>query len=36
MTKIGYNKYLKFVGPYLGIIFVLILIFMAVGTALTG
>ncbi|MEA2057321.1 MAG: YfcC family protein [Actinomycetota bacterium] len=36
MTKVGYNKYLKFVGPYLGIIFVLILIFMAVGTALTG
>lgn len=32
LGKIGYNKYLKFVGPYLGIVFVVVALFMAAGT----
>ena len=32
LGKIGYDKYLKFVAPYLGIVFVAVMVFMAVGT----
>ena len=32
LAKIGYDKYLKFVTPYLGIVFVVVMVFMAVGT----
>lgn len=35
LGKIGYNKYLRFVGPYLGIVFVAVMLFMALG-ALIG
>ena len=34
LAKIGYDKYLKFVTPYLGIVFVVIMVFMAIGTLL--
>ena len=32
LGKIGYDKYLKFVAPYLGIVFVIVALFMAAGT----
>ena len=32
LAKIGYDKYLRFVAPYLGIVFVAVMVFMAVGT----
>ncbi len=32
LGKIGYDKYLKFVGPYLGIVFVAVMVFVALGT----
>jgi uncharacterized ion transporter superfamily protein YfcC len=32
LSKIGYDKYLRFVAPYLGIVFVVIGLFMAAGT----
>ena len=32
LAKIGYDKYLKFVTPYLEIVFVVVMVFMAVGT----
>jgi uncharacterized ion transporter superfamily protein YfcC len=32
LGKVGYDKYLKFVAPYLGIVFVAVMVFMAVGT----
>jgi len=32
LAKIGYNKYLRFVAPYLGIMLVSVMVFMAVGT----
>jgi uncharacterized ion transporter superfamily protein YfcC len=34
LSKIGYNKYLRFVAPYLGIVFVVVSLFLAVGTIL--
>lgn len=36
LAGVGYNKYLKFVGPYLGILFVLVCVFLALGTAVGG
>ncbi|MFD7336751.1 Na+/H+ antiporter NhaC family protein [Streptomyces violascens] len=35
LAKVGYNKYLRFVTPLLGILFVLICAFVAVGAAFT-
>ncbi|MFD9634481.1 YfcC family protein [Streptomyces violascens] len=35
LAKVGYNKYLRFVAPLLGILFVLICAFVAVGAAFT-
>ncbi|MFJ8313415.1 MULTISPECIES: YfcC family protein [unclassified Streptomyces] len=35
LAKIGYNKYLRFVAPLLGILFVLICAFVAAGAAFT-
>jgi len=32
LAKIGYDKYLKFVTPYLGIVLLVVMAFMAVGT----
>jgi uncharacterized ion transporter superfamily protein YfcC len=32
LSKIGYNKYLRFVAPYLGIVFIVVSLFMAAGT----
>jgi uncharacterized ion transporter superfamily protein YfcC len=34
LGKIGYDKYLKFVAPYLGIVFVIVALFMAAGTVI--
>jgi len=34
LSKIGYNKYLRFVAPYLGIVFVVVSLFLAAGTIL--
>ena len=36
LAKIGYNKYLKFVGAYLGILFVAVAIFLILATLATG
>ena len=36
LAGVGYNKYLKFVGPYIGIMFVLVSGFLILGTALGG
>ena len=36
LAKIGYNKYLKFVGAYLGILFVAIVLFLIGATLVTG
>jgi uncharacterized ion transporter superfamily protein YfcC len=36
LAKIGYNKYLKFVGAYLGILFVAIVLFLVVATLTTS
>jgi uncharacterized ion transporter superfamily protein YfcC len=33
LAKVGYDKYLKFVLPFLGIMFVLVSLFMAIGVA---
>jgi uncharacterized ion transporter superfamily protein YfcC len=36
LAGVGYNKYLKFVAPYLGIMFILVCGFLVLGTALGG
>jgi uncharacterized ion transporter superfamily protein YfcC len=36
LAGVGYNKYLKFVTPYIGIMFVLVCGFLVLGTALGG
>lgn len=35
MAKVEYNRYLRFIAPLLGILFVLIIVFVAVGAALS-
>ena len=34
LTKVSYDRYLRFVAPFLGIVFVVVSIFMAIGAAL--
>jgi uncharacterized ion transporter superfamily protein YfcC len=34
LAGVGYNKFLRFIAPLLGILFVLIVVFVAVGAAL--
>jgi uncharacterized ion transporter superfamily protein YfcC len=36
LAGVGYNKYLKFVMPYIGIMFVLVCGFLVLGTAIGG
>jgi uncharacterized ion transporter superfamily protein YfcC len=36
LAGVGYNKYLKFVTPYLGIVFVVVCGFLVLGTAIGG
>ncbi|MEA2025877.1 MAG: hypothetical protein U9O18_04230, partial [Chloroflexota bacterium] len=36
LSKIGYDKYVKFIAPYLAILFVLIVIFMGLGVVIGG
>jgi uncharacterized ion transporter superfamily protein YfcC len=36
LAGVGYNKYLKFVMPYIGITFVLVCGFLVLGTVLGG
>jgi uncharacterized ion transporter superfamily protein YfcC len=33
LAKVGYDRYLRFVAPFLGIVFILVCIFMAIGVA---
>jgi uncharacterized ion transporter superfamily protein YfcC len=34
LAKVGYDRYIRFVLPFLGIMFILVCIFMAIGVAL--
>jgi uncharacterized ion transporter superfamily protein YfcC len=34
LAKVGYNKYVRFIVPYLGILFVAVTIFLMLGQAL--
>ena len=36
LSKIGYDKYIRFILPYLGILLVLVMVFVAIGAALGG
>jgi uncharacterized ion transporter superfamily protein YfcC len=36
LAKIGYDRYLRFVLPYMGILLILISVFVAIGTLFTG
>jgi hypothetical protein len=36
LSRIGYNQYIKFIAPYLAIMFVLIVIFIGLGVIVGG
>ena len=36
LSKIGYDKYIKFIPPYMAIVFVLIIIFIGLGVIVGG
>ena len=36
LSKIGYDKYIRFIAPYMAIVFVLIIVFIALGVVVGG
>jgi uncharacterized ion transporter superfamily protein YfcC len=35
LAKVGYDEYVRFILPYLGIMFIMVCAFLAIGTAIS-